>query len=37
MKLKIDQQADTLYLRLDESAGVESEEVRPGLILEFDE
>jgi len=27
---------DTLYLRLDESAIGESEEVQPGVILDFD-
>ena len=37
MKLRIDQEADALYLRLDESTIVESEEVRPGFILDFDE
>ena len=35
MKLKIDKEADALYLRLDETAIVESEEVRPGVILDF--
>jgi len=35
MKLKIDREADALYLRLDESAIVESEEVQPGVILDF--
>jgi uncharacterized protein YuzE len=35
MKLKIDEEADALYLRLDESAIVESEEVQPGVILDF--
>ncbi len=35
MKLKIDEEADALYLRLDESAIVESEEVQPGVILNF--
>ena len=30
MKLHIDKEADALYLRLDESAIVESEEVAPG-------
>ena len=35
MKLKIDREADALYLRLDESGIVESEEVRPGVILDF--
>ncbi len=36
MKLKIDKESDTLYFRLDESAIVESEEVEPGVILDFD-
>lgn len=35
MKLKVDQNADALYLRLDESAIVESEEVSPGVVLDF--
>ena len=37
MRLKIDKETDTLYLRLDESAIVESEEVQPGVILDYDE
>ncbi len=36
MRLKIDKESDTLYLRLDESAIVESEEVQPGVILDYD-
>ena len=36
MRLKIDKENDTLYFRLDEAAIVESEEVRPGVILDFD-
>ncbi len=36
MRLKVDKKSDTLYLRLDESKIVESEEVRPGVILDFD-
>ena len=36
MKLKVDKQSDALYLRLDEAAVVESEEVQPGLILDYD-
>ena len=36
MRLKVDKESDTLYLRLDESKIVESEEVRPGIILDFD-
>lgn len=37
MRLKIDKESDALYLRLDETAIVESEEVQPGIILDFDE
>jgi len=37
MRLKIDKDSDALYFRLDEKAIVESEEVRPGVILDFDE
>ena len=36
MRLKVDKESDTLYLRLDESKVVESGEVRPGVILDFD-
>ena len=35
MKLKVDQKADALYLRLDDSKIVESEEVIPGIVLDF--
>lgn len=35
MRLKIDKENDALYFRLDESAIVESEEVQPGVILDF--
>ena len=35
MRLKVDKASDALYLRLDESAVVESEEVQPGVILDF--
>ncbi len=35
MKLKLDEETDTLYLRLDESTIVESEEVQPGVVLDF--
>ena len=37
MRLKVDQKNDALYFRLDESAIVESEEIRPGVILDYDE
>jgi len=36
MRLKVDQESDALYFQLDESAIVESEEVQPGVILDFD-
>ena len=36
MRLKVDEKNDALYFRLDESAIVESEEVQPGVILDFD-
>jgi uncharacterized protein YuzE len=35
MKLKIDEKADALYLRIDNSEIVESEETTPGIILDF--
>lgn len=35
MRLHVDQEADALYLRLDESAIVESEEVSPGVVLDY--
>ncbi len=35
MRLKIDKESDALYFRLDESAIVESEEVQPGVILDY--
>ena len=36
MRLKVDKESDALYLRLDESAVVESEEVQPGVVLDYD-
>ena len=36
MRLKVDTENDTLYLRLDEAAIIESEEVQPGVILDHD-
>ena len=35
MRLKIDKASDALYLRLDEDAIVESQEVEPGVVLDF--
>ena len=36
MKLKVDHKNDALYSRLDESAIVDSEEIKPGVILDYD-
>jgi uncharacterized protein YuzE len=35
MRLKVDTESDALYFRLDEAGIVESEEVEPGIILDF--
>jgi uncharacterized protein YuzE len=35
MKLMVDKESDALYFRLDETPIVESEEVEPGIILDF--
>ena len=35
MRLKVDKENDALYFRLDESSIVESEEVQPGVILDY--
>ena len=35
MKMHYDEKADALYLRLDDSTIVESEEVNPGIVLDF--
>ena len=37
MRLRVDKKADALYLRLDDSAIVESEEVSPGVVLDYNE
>lgn len=37
MKLKIDKESDALYFRLDEADIAESEEIQPGIILDFDD
>ncbi|MCL5265479.1 MAG: DUF2283 domain-containing protein [Chloroflexi bacterium] len=37
MKLKVDQQADALYLTLSEAPAVSSEELSPGIIVDYDE
>ena len=37
MKLSVDKEADALYLRLDDSPISESEEVAPGVVLDYNE
>lgn len=36
MNLHFDPETDALYIRLDASPIVESEEVQPGVVLDFD-
>ncbi len=36
MRVRMDEGADALYIRFEESPIVESEEVSPGVILDFD-
>ena len=35
MKLTVDRQADAFYLDLDEAPAAESEEISPGVILDY--
>jgi uncharacterized protein YuzE len=35
MKMRYDEKEDALYLRLDDSEIIESEEVQPGIVLDF--
>jgi uncharacterized protein YuzE len=37
MRLHVDKEADALYLRLDDSKIIESEEVSPGVILDYNQ
>ena len=37
MKLKVDEKADALYLRLDDSKIVDSQEAAPGVVLDFND
>ena len=37
MKLNVDKEADALYLRIDDSLIVESQEVSPGVVLDYNE
>mgnify|MGYP005864003593 CR=1 FL=1 len=35
MKIQYDENADAIYFRLDQSDILESEEIRPGIIMDF--
>ena len=35
MKLRVDEKADALYLRLDDSKIIDSREVAPGVVLDY--
>jgi uncharacterized protein YuzE len=37
MRMKVDREADALYIRFDDAKIVESEEVSDGIVLDFDE
>lgn len=37
MRLKVDQAADALYLALAEGSASHSEEVAPGIVVDYDE
>ncbi len=37
MRLHVDKEADALYLRLDDFKVIESEEVAPGVIFDYNE
>ena len=37
MKLRVDKESDALYLGLDDSVIVESQEVSPGVVLDYNE
>jgi uncharacterized protein YuzE len=36
MRIRLDRETDTLYFRLDETRIVESEEIQPGVVLDYD-
>lgn len=36
MRVQFDEGADAIYIRLDDSQIVESEEIQPGIVLDFD-
>lgn len=36
MKVKVDRKSDALYFRLDNSKIIDSEEIKPGIIIDYD-
>jgi uncharacterized protein YuzE len=36
MRLKVDKKNDALYFRIDESRIIDSQEIQPGIILDYD-
>lgn len=36
MRIIVDKESDALYFRLDESRIVDSEEIKPGVIVDYD-
>lgn len=36
MRIRYDGEVDALYIRLDDAAVVESDEIKPGIVLDFD-
>jgi uncharacterized protein YuzE len=37
VKVRFDEEADALYIRLSDAHIIESEEIQPGIILDFDD
>ena len=37
MRLRVDKEADALYLRLDASKIIESDEIAPGVMLDYND
>ena len=37
MRIILDKESDALYIRLDENRIIDSEEIKPGVIVDYDE
>jgi len=37
MRINLDKESDALYFRVDEARIVDSEEIKPGVIIDYDE